>query len=93
MPVLIKKEYDMVKREIEIGKEQGLKSKTAAIFVQKASLYKSSILIEKGERKANGKSMLGLLSLVIEKGEKITLTIDGFDEDRAIKELEEFLKS
>lgn len=81
----------MIKKEIEIGKEQGLKSKTAALFVQKASLYKSSILVEKGERKANGKSMLGLLSLVIEKGEIINLIIDGFDEDRAMKELEEFL--
>ena len=83
----------MIRKEIKIGKEQGLKSKTAALFVQKASLYKSSILVEKGERKANGKSMLGLLSLVIEKGEKINLMIDGFDEDRAIKELEDFLKS
>ena len=81
----------MIKKEIEIGKEQGLKSKTAALFVQKASLYKYSILVEKGERKANGKSMLGLLSLVIEKGEIINLIIDGFDEDRAMKELEEFL--
>lgn len=83
----------MIRKEIKIGKEQGLKSKTAALFVQKASLYKSSILVEKGERKANGKSMLGLLSLVIEKGEKIALMIDGFDEDRALKELEEFLKN
>ena len=83
----------MIRKEIKIGKEQGLKSKTAALFVQKASLYKSSILVEKGERKANGKSMLGLLSLVIEKGEKINLTIDGFDEDRALKELEDFLRS
>ena len=83
----------MIRKEIKIGKEQGLKSKTAELFVQKASLYKSSILVEKGERKANGKSMLGLLSLVIEKGEKINLTIDGFDEDRALKELEDFLKS
>ncbi len=82
----------MIRKEIEIGREQGLKSKTAALFVQKASLFKSSILVEKGERKANGKSMLGLLSLVIEKGEKIYLTIDGFDEDRALKELEDFLK-
>jgi phosphocarrier protein HPr len=83
----------MIRKEIEIGREQGLKSKTAALFVQKASLFKSSILVEKGERKANGKSMLGLLSLVIEKGEKIYLTIDGFDEDRALKELEDFLKN
>ena len=83
----------MIRKEIEIGREQGLKSKTAALFVQKASLFKSSILVEKGERKANGKSMLGLLSLVIEKGETIYLTIDGFDEDRALKELEDFLKN
>ncbi len=80
-------------KNIEIKSNMGLQSKTAAVFIQKASNYKSSVWIEKGERKANAKSLLGLLSLGIAGGSKVLVIIEGEDEEKAAKELEKYLRS
>lgn len=83
----------MITKELTVNNRSGLQSKTAAIFIQKASSYKASIWIEKGERKANAKSLLGLLSLCIGDGSKVVVTAEGEDETKAVEELEEYLNS
>lgn len=83
----------MVVKEIVINKMTGLHSKFAAVFIHKASNFKSNVWIEKEERKANAKSLLGLLSLGIDKGSKITMIVEGDDEQEAAKELENHLIS
>ena len=83
----------MIVKEVKINNEAGLQSKMAAVFIQKASGYKSRIWIESNERKANAKSLLGLLSLGIYKGAKVTIIADGEDEQKAVEELEEYLNS
>lgn len=83
----------MVKKEIIVANESGLESKPAAMFIQKASNYKSSLWVEKGERKANAKSLLGLLSLGVGNGSKIMLIAEGEDEEEAARELEKYLIS
>lgn len=83
----------MIVREIVIKNSSGLQSKSAAIFIQKASNYKSSIWIVKEERKANAKSLLGVLSLGIGQGAKLAVTIEGDDEAEAAAELEKYLLS
>jgi len=81
----------MVSKEVIIKNKTGLQSKAAAVFIHKANNYKSSIWIEKDERKANAKSLLGLLSLGIGANAKVVLTAEGEDEDIAVRELEEYL--
>jgi len=83
----------MITKEITIKNKTGLQSKSAAVFIHKATSFKSSIWIEKEERKANAKSLLGLLSLGIDDGSKVILTVEGEDEEIAVKELEEHLVS
>lgn len=83
----------MIVREIVIKNSSGLQSKSAAIFIQKASNYKSNIWIAKDERKANAKSLLGVLSLGIGSGAKLVVTIEGDDEAEAAAELEKYLLS
>lgn len=78
----------MVSKEIIIKNVSGLESKPAAMFIQKASNYKSSIWLEKGERKANAKSLLGVLSLGIGAGSKVVIIAEGEDEESAVNELE-----
>ena len=70
----------MIVREVIIKNSTGLQSKSAAVFIQKASNYKSSIWIVKDERKANAKSLLGVLSLGIGRGAKLGITVEGEDE-------------
>lgn len=83
----------MVKEAIKVNKENGLEPKQAALFIQKASNYKSNVWIEKDERKANGKSLLGLLSLAVAKGNNITIIAEGEDEEETINALKGFLTS
>jgi phosphocarrier protein HPr len=83
----------MIVKEIIIKSSSGLQSKSAAVFIQKASNYKSSIWIVKDERKANAKSLLGVLSLGIGKGAKLAITVEGEDEADAAADLEKYLLS
>ena len=81
----------MVHRDIELTLGSWLKPKSAGEFIQKASEYKSSIWIEKDSKKANAKSLLGLLALEITPGCCVRLTADGEDEDEAVAVLGEFM--
>lgn len=83
----------MVAREVTLLSKMGLESKMAAKLIQKASAYESNIWIQKKERKANAKSLLGLLSLGISPGERITIITDGRDEEIAINDLEAFVNN
>ena len=58
-----------------------------SFFIQKANEFKSSIWVEKDERKVNAKSLLGVLSLGITKGTTINIIADGLDEEEAVSSL------
>ena len=83
----------MVKREVTITNNIGLHARPATFFIQKANTFKSSVWIEKDERKVNAKSLLGVLSLGIAKGMSITLIADGQDEVSAIDGLVELIQT
>ena len=77
----------MIKREMTITNTIGLHARPATFFIQKANTFKSSIWIEKDDRKVNAKSLLGVLSLGIAKGMVVTLIADGQDENAALDSL------
>ena len=83
----------MLRRDVTITNNIGLHARPATFFIQKANCYKSSIWVEKDERKVNAKSLLGVLSLGIAKGMTVTLIADGQDEDTAITGLVELIDS
>ena len=74
----------MISKEVKITNAIGLHARPATFFIQKANTYKSSIWVEKDDRKVNAKSLLGVLSLGIAKGMTIVLTADGQDEELAL---------
>ena len=79
--------------EIMITNSSGLHARPATFFIQKANEYKSSIWVEKDERKVNAKSLLGVLSLGITGGTQIKIIADGHDEDAAVDALEKLIVS
>ena len=81
----------MISKEVTINNQVGLHARPATFFIQKANSYKSSIWIEKDDRKVNAKSLLGVLSMGIAKGMTVTLIADGADEDSAINGLIELV--
>lgn len=83
----------MLKKDVTITNNIGLHARPATFFIQKANSYKSSIWVEKDDRKVNAKSLLGVLSLGIAKGMTITLIADGDDAERAINGLVELIQT
>lgn len=79
----------MVTSLVEVKNKTGLHARPASIFVKLAKNYASKIEVKKGEKKINGKSMLGLLSMSIVQGDEIELIVDGDDEMNALEALEE----
>ena len=83
----------MVSRNVTIINNIGLHARPATFFIQKANSYKSSIWVEKEDRRVNAKSLLGVLSLGVVKGMTITLIADGSDEADALDGLCELITS
>ena len=83
----------MYMKEAIVSNQVGLHARPATFFIQKANEFKSSIWVEKDERRVNAKSLLGVLSLGIVKGTSINLIADGVDEKEAIEALVELLNS
>lgn len=83
----------MYTKEATVNNQVGLHARPATFFIQKANEFKSSIWVEKEERRVNAKSLLGVLSLGIVKGTTITLIADGSDEKEAVEALAELVRS
>lgn len=83
----------MVIREVTISNQVGLHARPATFFIQKANEFKSSVWIEKDERRVNAKSLLGVLSLGIVKGMTVNIVADGVDEETAVEKLAELIDS
>ena len=83
----------MCVKEVLVQNQVGLHARPATFFIQKANEYKSSIWVEKEERRVNAKSLLGVLSLGIVGGTSIRIIADGPDEEEAVENLVDLVKS
>ena len=83
----------MCMKDVEVKNQVGLHARPATLFIQKANEYKSSIWVEKEERRVNAKSLLGILSLGIVGGAKIRIIADGSDEQLAVDGLVKLVES
>lgn len=81
----------MVEKKIVVQLSHGLHARPAANFVKAATSFSSEIKLLKKEKVINGKSIMGIMSAAIGKGEEITLIADGPDEAAAVTTLEKLL--
>lgn len=77
----------MLKENITIKNETGLHARPASVLVQAATEFLSEIWIDHENKRANGKSIINVLSLGLRKDHVITLSIEGVDEGDAMKHL------
>lgn len=77
----------MCVKEVVVQNQIGLHARPATFFIQKANEFKSSIWVEKDERRVNAKSLLGVLSLGIVGDTEIKVIADGVDEKDAVDAL------
>ncbi|MCP4215106.1 MAG: HPr family phosphocarrier protein [bacterium] len=74
----------MIKETIEIVNKLGLHARASAKLSHLANTFKSNVnLVYKGDR-VDAKSLLGILTLAASVGNKITVEVDGKDEQKAI---------
>ncbi len=83
----------MYVNEVMVQNQVGLHARPATFFIQKANEFRSTIWVEKDERRVNAKSLLGVLSLGIVGGTGIRIIADGPDENLAVDSLVKLVQS
>ncbi len=83
----------MCVKDVIVQNQVGLHARPATFFIQKANEFRSSIWVEKEERRVNAKSLLGVLSLGIVGNTPIRLIADGPDEEKAVEALVKLVES
>ena len=83
---------EKVEEEIIVTNPHGLHARPAALFVQLANKFDSSIKLEKDDEVVDGKSIIAILSLGVNKGMGVRLVTEGLDATQAFEELRSFLE-
>ena len=81
----------MIKESVVVKADPGFDGRPIALLVQEASQYASTVYIQVGEKHINAKSIMGMMSLKLQKGEDVTIVADGQDEDAAVSGVATFL--
>ena len=81
----------MTRRTVTIQLESGLDTRPAALLVQKASQFQSDIYLETENRRVNAKSIMGMMTLGLDTGAEVTVSVNGEDELEAMERLEAYL--
>ena len=83
----------MVQKKITVSIPKFDEARPVAEIVQTASRFNSTMYFISGSKKINAKSIMGMMSLGLGAGEKVTVVTDGSDEQIAMDEIEKYLGS
>ncbi len=83
----------MSHKKLTIRNDEGLQSKAAALLVQVAGRFSSNVWIEQGDKRINAKSIMGVLSLKLRKGDVFTIVAIGSDEEEAVTTLTHLIET
>jgi phosphocarrier protein HPr len=83
----------VAERETTVGPEEGLHARPAAQFVKAAKQFSSDIVVVKGDREANAKSSLKIMTLGAKKGDSIVIRAEGDDAQEAVDALAELISA
>ena len=77
---------------VELKNEQGLHARPSAEIVKIVRKYNSELRIIKDDIEVDGSSIMELMTLVAEKGQKLILKADGEDEKELLDILQKFIE-
>ena len=83
----------MTEQKVTIKNRAGIHARPAAILVEAAKDFKSTIYIEKGNSRINGKSILGIITLGAGYGMELKVIAEGEDEKEAVEALVRIFES
>ena len=79
--------------EYTITDEVGIHARPAGILVKEAKSYDSVIKVTKDGKSAEAKKLMALMGLGVKKGDTVTVSIEGGDEDAVAAKMEEFFRN
>ena len=82
----------MAQRETTVGPKEGIHGRPAARILKAAKGFSSRIVLVKGDREVNAKSIIKITGLA-KKGEKITVRAEGEDAEQAVNTLAELISA
>jgi phosphocarrier protein HPr len=82
----------VAQRETTVGPEAGIHGRPAARILKTAKGFSSRIVLVKGDREVNAKSILKITGFA-RKGEKITVRAEGDDAEQAVETLAEVISA
>ena len=83
----------MVEFTYTLTGDEGLHARPAGHFVKKAQGYKENITVAKGEKKADAKRLFSVVNMQINKGDEITITVEGENEAAVAEDLKNYCAS
>ena len=83
----------MIRKPVTVKISNGLEVRPIAMLVQVTSQFESEIHIESGSRKVNAKSIMGMMTLGLDTGDEVIITVNGIDEELAMEKVEEYLSN
>ena len=82
----------MAQRETTVGPEEGIHGRPAARILKAAKGFSSQIVLVKGDREVNAKSIIKITGFA-RKGEKVTVRAEGEDAEQAVETLAEVISA
>jgi phosphocarrier protein len=80
-------------RTLKLKNKLGMHARAAAALVKVAQQFKAEIYLEHKGQTANGKSILGILTLACPQGGMLTIKADGVDAFNALEALENLIEN
>lgn len=87
------KAKSVIIQKVTICNKLGLHLRAAAVFIKLANTFKAEISLQHGEKKVNGKSIMGIMALAAPMGSEVTIRAKGSEAKRAAEELAKLVES
>lgn len=79
--------------EYTIKDELGIHARPAGMLAKKAKEFESEILLSSDDTTVNATKLISVMGLGIKCGDRITVTVNGKDEERAESEMKAFFEN
>ncbi|HEY3167563.1 MAG TPA: HPr family phosphocarrier protein [Candidatus Binatia bacterium] len=82
-----------VVKKLEITNKLGLHARAAALLVQTVNRFSAQVTLSKDGQSADGRSIMGVLTLAATQGSNVQVEANGEDAERAVKVIEKLFDS
>lgn len=89
---MYREEIQVKEFKYTITDDAGIHARPAGLLAKEAEKYGADVKIRTSSKEADAKRLFAIMSLGVKKGDEITISANGEDEDKAIAAVAEFLK-